>query len=99
MSIFRVTRKFLQILSKKQKRNGVFLMILMVIGGVMEMFSVSMILPFMDAVMAPDNAMNKWYSVIICEIFHIETSRSFLLLAAISLAVIYITKNIYLLLE
>ena len=47
MQLVRVVKKFKTILSADQKRKIVFLVILMIIGGFLEMASVSLILPFM----------------------------------------------------
>lgn len=74
-------------------------MILMVIGGFLETCSVSLIMPFMEAVMNPDKIMKKSYVQIVCEYLHIQTERDFLMILAIVLAAVYIVKNLYLLWE
>lgn len=99
MSLFRVINKFNCILSKHQKFRIAELSILMIIGGFLELFSVSLVLPFMTAVMNPEEIMAKWYIIKICNWFDIESSTTLLVLIALVLAVLYILKNIYLLLE
>ena len=99
MSVIRVAKKINSILSLHQKRRIIALTVLMVIGGLLEMFSVSMVLPFMSAVMDPEATMGKWYAEIVCELFNIGDARTFLLTTANVLALFYILKNIYLMLE
>lgn len=67
----------------------------------MEMLSVSLMVPFMNAVMDPTATMKKWYSQILCNIFHINEgeARKFLVILALVLAALYIVKNLYLLVQ
>lgn len=99
MVIFRAINKFSLILSRDQKFRIIPLVLLMVIGGVLESFSVSLIMPFMDFIMDTDSMMGKWYVSLICEMVHINSARGFLILTAAFLAVLYVLKNIYLMFE
>ena len=99
MSILRITKKFQSILSSHQKLRIAELAVLMVIGGLLETFSVSLVLPFMNAVLEPEATMEKWYAKIVCDIFQLQSPRTFLIVVAILLAGVYILKNLYLLLE
>lgn len=99
ISIIRVTKKFVSILSEHQGKRVIIIVFLMIIGGLLEMCSVSLVIPFMNAVMNDDKIMEKWYAKLICSIFHINSAREFLVIVAIIMACIYVIKNIYLLLE
>lgn len=99
MSIIRVNKKFSKILTNHQKKRIIELGFLMVIGGLLETLSVSLMVPFITAVMNPDNVMANKYVRILCRHFGIHSSRTFLIAMAIGLAVIYILKNAYLLFE
>lgn len=99
MSVKRVFNKFNLILSKHQKLRILELVVLMIIGGVLETLSVSLILPFMDVVMNPEITMDKPYVRWICDLAGLKSSRTFLVFLSIALAVIYLFKNVYLLLE
>lgn len=99
MFLFRIFKKYNIILSRHQKFRIIQLAALMVIGGLLETASVSLILPFMDAVMAPETAMEKWYAQLICRVFDLQIPRTYLMLLAIALAVLYVMKNIYLMME
>lgn len=99
MSIIRVVKKFNYLLSKRQKIRVIEMTFLMIIGGFLETLSISIILSFMDMVMDAETTMEKYYVRIICDIFSIHDSRTFLLLVAVVLALLYIIKNVYLILE
>lgn len=99
MSVIRITKKFSLILSRHQKIRIIELAVLMIIGGFLEMCSVSMVIPFMNAALDPENTMEQTYIKWFCSVFDIRTSKSFLVFAAIIIALVYIVKNVYLLFE
>ena len=99
MSIIRIAKKFQSILSSHQKLRIAELAVLMVIGGLLETFSVSLVFPFMNAVLEPEATMEKWYAKLVCDVFQLQSPRTFLIVVAILLAGVYILKNLYLLLE
>lgn len=99
MSILRITKKFSSILSGHQKLRIAELIILMIFGGLLEMCSVSLVMPFMNAVMNPEEVMGKWYVKLVCDLLDLHSPRTFLVVVAVVLAAIYIFKNIYLLFE
>lgn len=99
MTIKRIISKFGMLLSDHQKIRIVELTILMVLGGILETLSVIMIYGFMDAVMSPETIMKKSYVKWICGLLNIVSVRSFLVIVAAALAIIFLLKNIYLLAE
>lgn len=99
MSVIRIIKKFSQILSSHQKFRILEMAILMVIGGFLETCSVSLILPFMNMVLTPEDMMKNHYIQAICKSLDIHSSRILLVIFAVVLAVIFILKNIYLLFE
>lgn len=99
MQILRVVKKFRQILNRRQKVKIVELVILMVIGGFLEMCSVSLILPFMETVLEPDKIMSQKIVIELCGMLGIRHYRTFLVFLALLLASIYIIKNVFLIIE
>lgn len=99
MSVVRIIRKFRMILSRHQKVRIIQLGVLMVIGGFMEMLSVSLVLPFMNAVMEPEKTMQNSFVGFVCDLFGLQSARAFLMLVAITLAGIYILKNVFLIFQ
>ena len=99
MTIPRVLKKFRQILSRHQKIRIIELTILMVIGGFMETLSVTLILPFIKAIMDPETVMANQYVQLVCRLCGIESYRTFLVLLAMVMALLYIFKNVFLLFQ
>lgn len=99
ISFIRVSKKFSSILLKRQKIHIIILLILMVIGGFLEMLSISMILPFMNAVMKPDETMDLWYIKAFCELTQISNARHFLMITATVMGILYVFKNGFLLFQ
>ena len=99
MLLIRVLRKYRKIMSTNQMIKAAGLGVLMIIGGLLETFSVSLVLPFIDAIMNPEETMNKWYAIEACKLLRIDSFSGFLIAMALFLAFIYILKNVYLLLE
>lgn len=97
MTAIRILKKFRLILSRHQKVRILELALIMIFGAFLEMLSVSLILPFMEAVMNPDktmaNALVKW----VCGIFGIGSAKTFLVFLGLLLACIYVFKNVFLL--
>lgn len=99
MQIIRILKKFRLILSRHQKFRIIELAILMIFGGFLEMMSVSLILPFMNAVMEPEKIMKNEIVAFVCEMFDLHHYRTFLVLLAFVLAFIFIFKNVFLLFQ
>ena len=99
MSLFRVLKKFGTILSKHQKFRVFELIILMIIGGFLEMASVSLVFPLMSAVTNADDTLNSKYIKFVCSLIGINDSKTMVLFLALFLALIYLLKNAFLLFE
>lgn len=99
MVILRVIRKFAKILNMHQKIRAIELFLLMVVSGFLEMLSVSLILPFVEAVLNPDTITSNIFIVRICEWFSIDGYISFITFWAVAMAVLYVVKNVFLLIQ
>lgn len=99
MILLRVAKKFGKILSKHQKIRIIELGILMVIAGFMEMLSVSMMLPFVEAVMNPEKIMSNQYVLFLCNLMGIISHRQFIVILSVVMAIVYVLKNIFLLFQ
>lgn len=94
--MFRVTIKFYSISNIKQKTECVFLFVMMLIGGVVESCSISLMLPLVSTVIDSNNWRESWYAVIICKFFNIDSQIDFVKMLIVLLISIFIIKNIYL---
>lgn len=99
MSIISIVEKYDKLLSSHQKKRIIQLVILMVVGGVLETCSVGLIIPFIDALVNIDFIMSKWYVKTICDILRLHHPHTFLFVMAVSLGLLYVFKNIFLLVE
>lgn len=90
-------KKLRYIFNKQQKLKFIFLFIIMFIGALFELVGVSLILPFVQIVMEPNIIEQNKIMKTIYEYFNIHSINHFLLIIAISLIVVYIIKNLYLL--
>lgn len=93
------TKKLLRILDRKQKHQVVLLVLMMLVGGVMESVGVSLMLPLITGIMYENEWKSKWYAKIICNLFHIGSQRSYIIVLLVALILVFIIKNAYLMVE
>lgn len=97
--MLRVTKKIFFVLKEKQRRFVFILVFMMLLGGIMESMSVSLILPLVTAIMDADGWKERWYAQIVCSILHISDQRQYVVVLLGLLIAIFILKNIYLIME
>lgn len=97
--MLRITNKFWKILSRKQKLQIIPMILMMLVGGIMESMSVSLILPLISAVMSTEEWNSAWYAQIICNVFNISSQTSYIKLLLVILISLFIFKNLYILFE
>lgn len=90
-----VIRTYLEIFDKKQKLHIIILFFMVLVGAVLETLGVSMIIPMVTAVLEPNIIESNSSVRKVCEIMHIDNSQSFLMLMMISIIVVFIFKNMY----
>lgn len=95
MSLF---RKINYIFNKKQKIKLIILLLLILVASVLELIGVSAILPLVDVAMNPEIISENKYYVLIAETFRLRNINDFILFFSLSLIILYIVKNTYLIL-
>lgn len=85
------------ILSNKQKRKSVVVLLLVIIGSFFELLGVTAVFPFIQAVLTPDELKRKWYISNIVEQLNINSDKEMMLFIGIIIIAIYIVKNLFLL--
>ncbi|MDD3139987.1 MAG: ABC transporter ATP-binding protein [Lachnospiraceae bacterium] len=84
------------ILTQKQKRSFYGLFIITLIGSLLEMIGIYVILPFIQAVMNPEELLkNKAFSYFVKGL-HVNDARGVLLLMGIVVVIVYIIMNSFL---
>lgn len=97
--MIQIVSKFARILNKKQKVRVIIIGIMMVIGAFLETLGVGLILPLVTAITTPDIIETNKYARIVCEIFDLHATRTFIITVIVALVFVYIIKNVYLFLE
>ena len=88
--------QLMAILSHKQRVQMLGMFIIILIGSFLELLGVSAMMPFVQALLSPDELMQKSYIQFFMRIFGANDNPSLLLMVGIGIVVIYIIKNIYL---
>lgn len=84
------------IFNRRQKRNLIILLILIVIGSVFELLGVSAILPLVSLVTNPRLVENTPWLRDVGDIFGLSSVNDYITVMAVILIFIYIIKNVYL---
>lgn len=94
-------RKILYILNAKQKRQCVWLGILILISGVLETIGVSLIVPIVSAITSPDTIEGylEEYAILrtFCNALGLTSTFKITVCLLVSMMVIYVVKNVFLL--
>lgn len=81
---------------KKQKRSVVFLIVLIICGGLLELLGVTAVLPFVTLAMTPGKMVKNPLLASVYSYLGFTNHNEFLALLAASLIFIFIIKNVYL---
>lgn len=94
----KIFEKINYIFDGKQKIKLFFLVLLIFIGSLFELIGVSAILPLVNVAVDPDVIERNQYYNKLAAVFHLETVSQFILFMALVVALLYIIKNVYLIL-
>lgn len=97
--MLRIIKKFGKLLDKKQKQGIVIIVLMMVMGAFLETLGISLIIPLITVILDEDFFQTNVLAANICEIFKIESSKSFVILMLIALIMIFILKDVFLYFE
>ena len=93
--MFLLLKKILEILPAKDKMKLVVLLVLILLGGVLEIFSIGLIAAFVSVVLDPNILFNiEWLNPLL-KFLGVETSRDILVYGSILLIFIFLFKNTY----
>lgn len=83
------------IFDKKQKTRLIQLFGVILIGAFIELLGVTAILPFINALITPDELMNAWYIELISSWLNVQTTEQIIVFLACLIIGVYIIKNLY----
>jgi len=89
--------QMVQILDKKQKKQGVVLFFLMLVVSLLEMLGVSVIVPFVITMLEPEKILQNRYVAPIVNYLNITEYKQFMMLVAGAIIVTYVVKNAFIL--
>lgn len=92
-------KKILYVLDNRQKRNLLIIFIMMFIGAFVELLGVSSVQPLVDVVTEPSMMNTNPLYAKIAQIFNVSDPRGFVLLVAVGMIILYVIKNLYVILE
>lgn len=83
------------VFTRKQKIEILILFLIISMGAFLELLGVSVILPFVNAILNPTKLLdNKWMKMLY-DMFHLKSVNQLTILLAIAIVVVYIIKNAY----
>lgn len=85
------------ILNKSQKRRAFWLFLAIVAGAGFELLGVTAILPFVEAAVSPEKVLQNKYVMMIAPVIGITDANTLLIFMGISLILVYIIKNVFML--
>ena len=91
-----IVDKLKYMLTPRQKRLSIVVMFMIVLGSFMELLGVSAILPFIEAILTPEQLMESWYGKAISNIFGVQDTNTITIVIGICIIAVYIIKNSYL---
>lgn len=90
-----IIKKLNYILNRKQKVKSVKVGFIIVMSSMLDLLGVTSILPFVQAVTAPQELMKKEYILFFLNLFGFTTATQMLVMIGCGIIVVYIIKNIF----
>lgn len=90
-----VYRKLAMVLSKRQKKKSIVLIVLILIGAIFEMAGVSVIVPLIQVILSPQTLLDDSIFSGILRLFGIVDARGVVLFVGVGTIAVYLIKNIY----
>lgn len=89
-------RKLLKIFNQKQKLQFIGVFFVIFLGSIFELLGVSILIPFMEALVSPVKLQK--YKIVrdIMQLFHVTTQEQLVILMIIAMIVVFLVKNLYL---
>ncbi|MDE6739407.1 MAG: ABC transporter ATP-binding protein/permease [Lachnospiraceae bacterium] len=87
------------IFDKRDKWKIGALLVAVVIGSFLELLGVTIFMPFINIIQEPETIRKTWYLKWVYELFHFQSAKSFLAALSVAIIVVYIIKNVYLIIE
>lgn len=90
-----VIRKLLYILSKKQKRYAVLVLVMSLLEALLETLGVAVIMPVLDMMLDIQGVRGRWYMSPFVKILHLDTELKVIWFVCLGVIGIYLIKTLY----
>lgn len=97
--MIKILKKMNKLLDAKQKQKMVLIVFLMLIGGVLESLSISVIIPVMKVVLDPQAVETNKYLSAVYRALHMTSTTQFTALMLICVIIAFALKNLFLFLQ
>ena len=91
----KIISKLKVLLDKKQKRQMVGIVILMLIGGVLESLGIAMIAPVMQVVIDPQKVEESKVLSGVYNLFNLSSTTQLAALIMVALILVFVIKNVF----
>ena len=92
----KIYQKMMVLLDARQKKQMVFIVIMMLLGGVLETAGIAMLLPAMTTVIDPDAVSKSEKLSLVYNILGCHSNKQFAIIMFITLIAVFVIKNIVL---
>lgn len=97
--MFKILKKMNRLLDAKQKRLMVLIVFLMLIGGILESLSISVVIPVIEVLLDPDAVVNNKYMAWLYNTLHLQSITQFTIVMMLALIGAFVLKNLFLFLQ
>ncbi|MGN0156327.1 MAG: ABC transporter ATP-binding protein [Lachnospiraceae bacterium] len=95
----KILKKMNRLLDAKQKRLMVLIVFLMLIGGILESLSISVVIPVIEVLLDPDAVLNNKYMSVLYNGLHLQNITQFTIVMMLALIGAFVLKNLFLFLQ
>lgn len=92
-------RQLAYIFNRKEKIEIGLLFLAAIVGSLLECLGVGVFMPFVNVLMDTESIYNTWYLRFFYEKLHFQSAEGFLTVLTIAIIIIFVIKNIYLIVE
>ena len=95
----KILKKMNRLLDAKQKRLMVLIVFLMLIGGILESLSISVVIPVIEVLLNPDAVVNNKFMAWLYNTLHLQSITQFTIVMMLALIGAFVLKNLFLFLQ
>lgn len=96
-TFFSMFGKLVQILNRKQRRDGIILFFLLMLVSMLEMLGVGVIVPLIITMLEPEKIMTNQYVAPVIDLFQITDYQQIMYVVSGGIIIIYVVKNAFIL--